>query len=174
MKAYIPLLSLVILQLCVASCNKDDKNEHICCSSDPVVFTIDSQTYLIPNVITPNGDGINDKFCIAGPNNLHIKSIIIEAINTEDTPDNYRMVCREIYLPPDNVSHARGPGPFGSFRYEMELEHPSGTTRIVSGRFCSADCEDLKSADWQNCTFSTQFNPLLGFDVDKPSGESCP
>ena len=133
MKAYLPLLSLVILQLSVGSGNKDDKNQHICSSSAPVVFTIDSVSYLIPNVITPKCDGINDKFCIAGLNNLWVKSLVLKPIDLEDTSDNYRLVCREIYIPADSVRLPRGPGPFGSFRYEMEIEHLSGITKILSG-----------------------------------------
>ena len=60
------------VQLCIATCNEDDKNQQRCCSSDPVV------SYLLPHVITPNGDGVNDKFCIAGLNNLWAKSLILK------------------------------------------------------------------------------------------------
>lgn len=170
MKAYIPLLSLVILQLCVASCNKDDKNEHICCSSDPVVFTIDSQTYLIPNVITPNGDGINDKFCIIPDFNLYIKSYKLEALDGPNELDNERILC----WPTSNFISNRDPGPFGTFAYEVEIKQTSGLTKTISGIFCSADCENgLLDGDLRNCVFSTQFDPHLGFDPTRPSGENC-
>ncbi len=175
MKAYIPLLSLVILQLCVASCNKDDKNEHICCSSDPVVFTIDSQTYLIPNVITPNGDGINDHFCITPSFGLYINSYRLEALDIPNEPDNNRILCWHLSWPtPNTPTSNRDPGPFGTFAYEIEVENTSGSTKMVSGTFCSTDCENgLLDGDLRNCVFSTLYDPHRGFDPTLPSGENC-
>lgn len=86
-------------------------------------------------------------------------------LDLEDAPDNYRLVGNEIYLPPETARLLHGPGAFGSYRYEMEIEHPSGITKILSGIFCSVDCKNgLLDGELQNCVFSTQFDAHRGFD----------
>lgn len=70
-----------------------------CCVDTTVMIPIDALTWKFPNVITPNGDGINDIFAIEGlnPNLFHSEDLNIQRYNRLTIYNRWGKLVYDVY-----------------------------------------------------------------------------
>ena len=181
---FFPSLCLIILSM-TTGCTQDDTkptaNEKYkdCCGQDPKVIDLPGgNTVYVPNVFTPNGDGINDYFYpIAKDQNIKKFGISeLRIYNMKDTVIFYRRdfsytidleeaawsgqmrynIFNETQYPPNQKFEG---GPF-KYSFEMIFVTSDGAldVKMVEGQACMIRCEDEVSEfqDRKGCFFPAQ------------------
>jgi hypothetical protein len=132
----------------------------------------------VPNVFTPNGDGINDYFLpFANDKVMEVFEYTIFAADI-DSIIFYRSTI--VYGDTEKDFAWDGMRPEGTvfkgpFRYSMKvLSSDGGTLMLVEGKACRIVCgEDAQSFQTQEgCFFSTQANNMGTLDAALPNQET--
>lgn len=149
-----------------SACSNNDsttvivKEYESCCGLDPVVVTINKATLYIPNVFTPNADGVNDRFIpITNQNIFGITDYVLT-----DTAENTlysRVVLNLIDGFEDNAWNGldvNGKPYKGPFNYYFTVVTKSGEAKFIKGKacciVCGADASVFKTKE--GCYYSTQ------------------
>ncbi|WP_138479030.1 gliding motility-associated C-terminal domain-containing protein [Dyadobacter bucti] len=161
------LVMFVILQNCNAQENPaaGDKIYEGCCGTAPVEFPLDDKRYIyIPNVFTPNGDGINDHFM---PFMRSKELMEIQKLTVVSAVGDTVLWQMERIHPGDDAKNygwsgyrADGSRYRGKFKYVMAV-CAVGFNQFVSGEACSVICEPgnkvMKSRS--GCYYASQAGP---------------
>lgn len=145
----------------VMACNKISIKE--CCNGVAQITSVDSSLIAIPDVFTPNGDGINDVLFVY-QKNISSFSFTIEKnskINLFSTTD--------AVLGWDGTYE----GEFvkeQDYVYSIEATTLSGKTLNLSGSVCMIRDKCTRTT-FENCFFGNQFNGTY-FDQNLPSQEN--
>jgi gliding motility-associated-like protein len=148
------LLLTTLTLLILFSCKKSNLNKDFCdCADSPTTQVIDTTTLTIPNIITPNDDGYNDKW---------------EIKNINYFPDCYVKIIREglfhktVFESTGYSNNWDGEGKAQKYKYEITI----GATKItghvcvvagVNDKFDPSDYDCL-----QGCTAQYSNDPLIG------------
>ncbi len=157
------LFTLLILTSLLVSCTKRNVKVN-CCGADPFFTVFSGGQALVPNVFTPNGDGVNDTF---GPILEGVVSYDMTIVNTKD---------KVLY---STSSSGRWDGKVdgavfsGIVGWKIELRTDDVEIINITGQVCSFEDTDgtcPNSAD--NCTFENQATSSGTFDNSLPSNEA--
>ena len=162
-KTFIILASFAIL-LC--SCER--LNTKKCCTQLGYYTEIDSNFIAVPNIFTPNNDGLNDYFYVFVSDNissinLKIKDgsrIIYEVLKNNISSQN-------IFLDGKvngNISKEK------MYHFEANAVTSDGRNLTLSGEFCLLINKCVTTLN--DCTFATQYNGLGGFDLSRNNLEN--
>jgi hypothetical protein len=164
----IPALGALVLQF--FACNGQDPINldpnpvyASCCGAEPVEFT-DAAVYLfVPNVFTPNGDGVNDLFqpVIDYEQVEYVTQYTIYQDTIIEPGEGY--YNSGVFFPkteakwwdgtlPDGTKHT------GPFEYDLEFYMKDGSYLRASGRACLVRCgpDAVEFLTRQGCFFGTQ------------------
>jgi len=181
------------LMFTLISCK--DKNKSIyegCCGTEATVdsFRIAVPTYdqngniidstseaqvYIPNVFTPNNDGINDIFVVFG--GPAVKQVISVLFSNENIDQIFH---KENFLPNDPGQSWDGLKPNGtlyqgSFNYEVKVEFIDGQIKTYIGNACVYTCGELgfPTENLPDCFLPAQHDGNGGLDPSLPPLEEC-
>ena len=163
----------------LTSCKEKNKSTYEgCCGTEATVdsFRIAFPTYdqngniidstsaaqiYIPNVFTPDGDGINDIFKILKTYNF----TLFQSVNILPNDPGYSWNG----LKPDGTIYQ------GSFNYEVEVEFIDGQIKTYIGKACAYTCgeEGFPTGNLPDCFFPDQHDGNGGFDPSLPIDELC-
>lgn len=167
----------------VFSCHSDDDMENTpeniyenCCGLAPVEMDFNPGKIYIPNIFTPNDDGINDLFYVQADDGI----AMIEVFRISDEEGN--VLHEKFSIFPNSVSFSWYPNEDanathkGLFNYYVKLSNINGDVFEVNGSVCSFVCDTSNPFDiLDNCGFSLQHDGVGGFDPFLPSSEEdCP
>jgi hypothetical protein len=147
-----------------------------CCGSNPVEFREGDAYMYIPNVFTPNADGINDVF--APQVNDGIQGF--DAYLIYSAEGDTLIFASSVYDPATaSTSGWKGKRQDGSayaggFRYELTVFLKSGALYKVEGKACSIVC-GKEAAVFKNktgCYYPVQVNAANQLDKNLPHMES--
>ena len=174
------LLFLILLGL--NSCNDKEAAPQqtdlysSCCGAEPVEFISGDAYLFVPNVFTPNGDGINDFF--APRHNDKILGFDAYSIYT---PVGDTVVYANNFYNQDDPANTSWNGnradgtPFvGGFKYEFTVFLAGGGLYKVEGKACRIAC-GAEAAEFKTkpgCFYPAQIGVNGRLDPAVPSGES--
>jgi len=171
----VKILSVLCVILFLNACQKEQSGSAIyqgCCDDAPVSFEAGAGRIYVPNVFTPNGDGINDLF--AAFTDEKIESFIsFEIFNRSGEViyirENYQADWRPQYpwlgTNPDNSQYE------GQFSYRIEVLDIHGEQVAIQGQACALSCENPANIDPTFCAFPQQHSGTGKLAPSLPNGE---
>lgn len=173
-KNYISLLILLTAMFSFMSCedNNNEQEEDVfagCCSDAPAfgpnVDNLDQSVggeILVSDILTPNGDGLNEIFGVQNIENY--PNHIVTIYNSEDQivfeSSNY--VAFENVFPDVGFAQVNTVYPDGTYKYKIVIEDEQTFTK--SGTFCLYSGNPPIAAEEQNfseCIDAGEFDPIL-------------
>lgn len=170
-KTTITILGLVIIFL---SCRKEEKSVLFgCCGMPAIDASFGNGHIYIPNIFTPDGDGINDKMWILGDS---IGYIIHMEIRSKDGMLVYEagnFLHNDPYFAWDG--ELNGIVQKGLYSIVLTVRARNGTVAVFEGSICNYPCNDLDITDFisvTNCQFGDQVDADYRFDPNIPTAEN--
>lgn len=166
---------LVAFSACILfiACDKDDKVFAGCCDNPALEATVGNGRVYIPNIFTPDGDGINDVFYVFGDSIREISSVIL---SNEDGSSVFVSNLFEV----NNSDHGwdgtiGGEVIKGMLDYSITVVAENGVMSVLEGKVCNHPCdEDGKGpsvSGVEKCQFPVQVTDGR-FDSTIPSFET--
>lgn len=145
-----------------------------CCETSPILATVGNGKIYVPNIFTPNNDGINDRLTIFASEEITLikkveikdgSKVIFSATNFEPFDSNNEWDGRK----DDEIVK-------GVFSVEIEITDIDGNTQILTGEVCCLPCgnnseKEKKFDNIDNCFFGAQHDGEGGVDSNLPSFE---
>lgn len=145
------LKSITILVIVASSQNCFSQKDHnpdneyeSCCGTQPVEFSHDKKKVFVPNVFTPNGDGVNDYFTpFVNETVTDIWWLSIYSAKGDT------LLYQTLYLDPKSDSRTKGWNglrpdgtPYkGLFLYQMRIDDREANKHIIEGSGCVILCD---------------------------------
>lgn len=140
-----------------------------CCGIEPVKFDFGGNLIFIPNLFTPNGDAINDRFMpLFNKNTIALESMVIKvssegsnvlkSINEAETNSNPYWGWFGEFSQDSTLT--------GKFFYEMTFRlKNTGEKKVIKGSGCSVKCygnEKVVITKMNQCFFPMQYSHGTG------------
>lgn len=192
------VITTMFASLCIAilSCSGQDniiidedpkivseKYEPCCSSEEKVNYEIDGFKFFVPNVFTPNGDGVNDYFYpIFDENSERIPYVLNFVIFNSNDHSVRRGIFHTDQLFYNDLKSSAfdgidykinfGQKVQGQFWYEFTLNFDN-KSYIIEGSACSIICDEEAPIfkDKEGCFFPAQVKSDFNGDGTLPSGE---
>jgi len=172
--------SLLLLQSCLAQTSPEvpvAEEYKSCCGTEPVEFAFRNEKVYVPNVFTPNGDGVNDYFMpyvnkeVGGVWGFTVYSARGDTILFQREYFNYD---REIENYAWNGLRKDGSRYKGLFKYKMRVDDKAAVKQIVEGSACAIVCDpDAKIfRNKEGCFYPVQAGKEGDLDKNTENGES--
>ncbi len=148
MKNILPLF-IIFLISSAQTCSSQDNPKAVsqeyesCCGTQPVEFSYEKKRIYVPNVFTPNKDGVNDYFfpvvndVVTDVGGVAVYSVEGDTMLYQKPYFNSKMPVHEYGwdgLRPDGSRYK------GAFRYKMRVDDMQANKHIVEGRACAIVC----------------------------------
>jgi hypothetical protein len=168
------LITLMLLAVMLLSCNKDrDSVLKGCCGNEAIDVSFGNGHLYMPNIFTPNGDGINDGLYLQGDS---IKQLIMIEI-TSQSGDS---IVQFTELPAGNFltiwdGTIDGVVRKGLYSIFVTAEAEDGTTISLQGKVCNYPCDNIEIDETispSGCQFGDQVGQHFSFDPMIPTSEN--
>lgn len=164
--------------LLTISCQKakDRRALKSCCEIPALDETFGFANLYVPNVFTPNNNGINDAFIIHA--NAGVQQVAYLIIKNADGD----IVFEKEEFPTNNSQEGwdgktDGEEIIGVYDYELGVYNFSNEILEFNGQVCLRlrnDDNILPCVDFEdNCQWGTQYDSPNGYNGDFPSSENC-
>ena len=144
-----------------------------CCETPAIDVSIGQGNVYIPNIFTPNGDGINDAFLIHADQNIEqIESFLVTSQDGSTVFERLNVMPNEFassWLPSESEA------PNGVYSYVARIKSTDDVTETLNSTVCVYRCktetDSILLQNIPNCHFSTQNNGQGELDPLAPSLE---
>ena len=168
------LFVIACITLSIA-CKKDCNSNPLdgCCNTPAINAMVGNGHVYVPNVFTPNADGINDVLVIYGDQNIKL----IRSFRVSDKEgasvfySENTMLNDFIYTWDGTVNNQYKNGVYSIV---MEVEALDGTIATLQGKVCNYRCLDMEGEDLisgEGCQFPVQGEDGI-YNPDIPTFES--
>ena len=173
MKKAFPLLLISSMFLIFSGCPEEEPEPPMepediyegCCSTDPVTAQVGQGNLYIPNVFTPNSDGINDIFPVNYDSNI-VSIADFQILNREDSVI-FQLATQNPNAIVWDGNMENGEGYNGLFTYRMNVADQNGTQMVVTGKSCAFRCDTTSTVieEHSACRFPDQHDGHGGVNV---------
>lgn len=151
-------------------------NIESCCGLSSTMLPIGNGTIFTPSAFTPDFDGINDVFFPQTDGNIvRIDTFLIKDVETgveifrrENMTDLSNILAGWNGVNQDTIIAA-------TYEFSISVTARDSTRGRHAGYVCALPCQDPigqpRPENLNECLFSTQFDPMLGYRADIESGE---
>src|SRR5688572_6405543 len=155
------ILVLLMLSACIFSC-KDDEHESAlkgCCGNDAIDADVGNGHIYVPNIFTPNADGINDALMVCGDS--------IDLLVEFEIRNKSGKVVFESFGPEPCVPAAGWDGKVdgvvveGLYDVLVSVLAEDGTSHTLHGKVCNFPCDGenvTEQVPGANCQFPSQLD----------------
>lgn len=136
------LMGFISFSLSCEKNNNNPENYDSCCGSESVEFTLGDGYVFVPNVFTPNGDGINDVF-LPFINDKITSVTDFSVISEANSSVLFSLSNVDVSAPLTNSWDGfkpNGSAYKGLFSYEFTVQNNTGQTMVISGHACCIVC----------------------------------
>lgn len=165
-------ISICILSFIFSSCSKEGKSAlKGCCDNEILSDTFGNGMVYLPNIFTPNGDGINDEFFVMGDS-------IARVLNFEIRSQSGRPVFHIADL--IQYDSLRWDGKIdgvvekGLYEFSLSVEAEDGSIGNFNGSVCNYPCgfiDDDEKISMEGCHFAIEYYWYRYFIPDPPIAE---
>ena len=167
------ILFLLVATITLFSCKDDDPESPLkgCCGNEAINEDVGNGHIYVPNIFTPNDDGINDL--------LYIATDSIQTIVEVEIRDKNGTIVFETFDPMVNSSSDAWDGEIdgaivqGLYTISVSVLAENGTSRTIEGKVCNFPCDGdnvTEQVSGENCQFPSQVDSGY-FCPTCPSGE---
>lgn len=157
------LLLAILVLFVFSACNKTKIDK--CCTCTPQIVYVDSSFIAMPDLFTPNGDGINDQLQVITKNIVSLECSIKKKF------ENVVYSWTDVNGYWDGKYNGKNQREKAYF-YTIEATTTSGNTLSLSGNI-GVIRDNCAKGDFEKCFFGTQFNYFTNsFDGSLPSYEN--
>ena len=156
MRIQIFLLSAALFA--VISCSESSSAPSGCCGFPAIESHVGNAYAYVPNVFTPDGNGINDFLTLFGDS-------LVQIVSMEVFDANHHLVFRTLHIAPGDPSQGwdgteKGHLLKGIFDVVFVVESYDGTVGTLTGKVCNYPCshEGNEPVSASGCQFSSQYN----------------
>ncbi len=151
---------IATIWLILVGCCKDNNSNKLqgCCDEPAINATVGNGHVYVPNVFTPNADGINDILWVSGDNNI----VFIRRFQVRDKEGNTVFQVLD-GIPNDYSSGWNGmvgnKYENGMYNITLQVEAADGTNATLHGKVCNFRCLDNGTEEpisAQGCQFPVQ------------------
>jgi hypothetical protein len=170
---------LFFVMLCITisiACNKDGNAKALdgCCDTPAINAVVGNGHVYVPNVFTPNGDGINDRLVVYGDQNI----ILIRSFRVSDKEGTSVFYAEDIV--PNDPTHVwdgtvNAKYKNGVYYIVMVVQAFEDTIVTLEGKVCNYRCLDSGEEDpisGAGCQFPTQVIDGV-YNSTIPTGENA-
>ena len=170
-KYHITIACLYALLIFFATgCKDSSEDAQGCCSFPAIEATVGGAQAYMPNVFTPDANGINDFITVFGDS-------LVEIVSMQIFDQHHNLVFnKEHFLPGDPAQGwdgvYLGQRVGGIFDVAVVVTSFDGFAKTLTGKICSYPCafEGNQPISGDGCQFPAQFNGT-GYDPTLPSFE---
>ena len=146
-----------------------------CCEYGPVVAQVGNGKIFIPSIFTPDGNGINDLFQISADANISRIDTFLVMTFYGDTIFNKNNITE--IIPENGFDGQVLDTVFATkYLYTIVVTSVDEVKRGFSGNICCVPCDHPlgipRPTNIGSCGFSTQYDPVNGYDPTIDSGET--
>lgn len=154
------IMIIATIWLILVGCCKDNNSNKLqgCCDEPAINATVGNGHVYVPNVFTPNADGINDILWVSGDNNI----VFIRRFQVRDKEGNTVFQVLD-GIPNDYSSGWNGmvgnKYENGMYNITLQVEAADGTNATLHGKVCNFRCLDNGTEEpisAQGCQFPVQ------------------
>ena len=153
--------------------SSNDPDYSACCGTEPLIASLDTGAIYVPNIFTPNSDGINDLFYVlAGSGIAQVVSLEIKDDDGNVVFESLNHQANEPALGWDGID-MNNTVRRGNFSYQLTVESVLGDQQTFTGFVCAFACDDEGFPDENvtDCNFAVQHNGEGELDENLPSFE---
>ena len=165
---------LLLATISILSCDSDHPKPSGCCDNPPIAETVGIGHVYVPNIFTPDGDGINDFINVFADTNIKVIRLM-----TITNKKGEVVIFAKDFPPNDHRwgwdGRINGKVIKGIYQITAEVEDIEGIVKTLYGQVCSFPCDDdaklndpLKA---DKCWFPNQHDGDGYFDLGLSSGE---
>lgn len=180
------LLLFLLFSLTLFSyCDSDDAQPECepaspyenCCGTAPLEVVLGTGEMFVPNIFTPNGDGVND-FWLPYTNNgiTFIKSLIVKDELGQEIFQKFDLMAGAALNIGDGWDGTDGQGNIlnGLFGFEITISNIDNQEATFTGKICCINCQEgnVNSENIDNCGFGSQHNGEGNLDLNIQNNEA--
>jgi len=147
------LIGLLALMVIGAGCTREQADARRYTLDDPIILRVDTRCVHVPNVFTPNGDGINDKLSPVGSNaaalRFEVRTMNDELVHASTEPFNNAW---------DGTMNGT-PLPNGPYRVRLEVH-------TWDNRWLRTEATVFKAGDPLNTCLTNDVAPFMRDMID--------
>ena len=165
------LFSINLLYICLSCHDEKKQDPQDCCGNPAIEVSFGNAHVYVPNIFTPNADGINDLLVVYGDSISLITSFQIRDEDNKLVFDTTNMIPN--YYTTGWNGEVDGEVVEGVYSISMSVRAEDGTVKELEGKVCNYPCDgqplpEISAID--QCKFPTQVTNGH-FDPTIPSGE---